>query len=71
MDPRTDRALLFAALERPETTSALFDRVPDDVDWTAHCGRAPRHRPTYDNSLCWVCRFDSADVGARIVEVRA
>ena len=25
----------------------------------------------YDNTLCWVCRFDSADVGAVIVEVRA
>ncbi len=25
----------------------------------------------YDNTLCWVCRFDSAEVGATIVEVRA
>jgi uncharacterized protein len=25
----------------------------------------------YDNTLCWVCRFDSAEVGAVIVEVRA
>jgi uncharacterized protein len=25
----------------------------------------------YDNTLCWVCRFDSAEPGASIVEVRA
>jgi uncharacterized protein len=25
----------------------------------------------YDNTLCWVCRFDSADVDAVVVEVRA
>jgi ketosteroid isomerase-like protein len=25
----------------------------------------------YDNTLCWICRFDSAEVGATIVEVRA
>ena len=25
---------------------------------------------SYDNALCWVCRFDSAEPGATIVEVR-
>lgn len=25
----------------------------------------------YDNTLCWVCRFDAAEPGATIVEVRA
>ena len=25
----------------------------------------------YENTLCWVCRFDSAEPGATIVEVRA
>ncbi|MDL5158323.1 nuclear transport factor 2 family protein [Actinomycetospora termitidis] len=25
----------------------------------------------YDNTFCWVCRFDSDEPGARIVEVRA
>lgn len=26
---------------------------------------------SYDNTLCWVCRFDSAEPGATLVEVRA
>ncbi|MFJ6904542.1 nuclear transport factor 2 family protein [Streptomyces griseoluteus] len=26
---------------------------------------------TFDGTYCWVCRFDSPDAGARIVEVRA
>ncbi|GAA4901792.1 hypothetical protein EV188_10992 [Actinomycetospora succinea] len=25
----------------------------------------------YDQALCWICRFDSAEPGAKIVEVRA
>jgi uncharacterized protein len=25
---------------------------------------------SYDNALCWVCRFDSAEPGAVVVEVR-
>lgn len=25
----------------------------------------------YDNALCWICRFDSPEPGARIVAVRA
>jgi uncharacterized protein len=34
MDVRTDREQLFAMLGRPETVSAFFERVADDVDWT-------------------------------------
>ena len=34
MDLRDDREQLFAHLGRPETMSAFFDRVADDVDWT-------------------------------------
>lgn len=121
MDLRDDREQLFNQLARPETTSAFFERVADDVDWTvqgthplagrytskqafteATFGRlAPLMRDgthlevqhllldgavavvelralsttldgaPYDNTLCWVCRFDSAEVGAVIVEVRA
>ncbi|MHC1559249.1 nuclear transport factor 2 family protein [Actinomycetospora sp. C-140] len=121
MDLRTDREELFANLAHPDTMSAFFDRVADDVDWTvmgthpiaghytnkkaftdatfarlARLMRDPirlelRHLhldgPTvvveiqamshtlegapYDYILCWVCRFDSAEPGAMIVEVRA
>jgi ketosteroid isomerase-like protein len=121
LDLREDREQLFDDLARPQTTSAFFDRVADDVDWTvqgthplagrytskkafteATFGRlAPLMRDgthlevqhllvdgatavvelhalsttldgaPYDNTLCWVCRFDSAEVGATIVEVRA
>lgn len=34
-------------------------------------GSTTREGAPYDNSLCWVCRFDSAETGAVIVEVRA
>ena len=121
MDLRDDREQLFDNLAHPETTSAFFDRVADDVDWTVEgthplAGRFTsrtayldatfsrltplmregthlevqhlfldgttaiaelRTRSTtldgalYDDTLCWVCRFDSAEPGASIVEVRA
>jgi uncharacterized protein len=121
VDLRADREQLFALLARPETTSAFFERVADDVDWTvegthplagrytskqvfvdATFGRLGRlmrdgtrlevrhlvvdgatvvaelragsttlDGAPYDNTLCWVCRFDAAEPGATIVEVRA
>ncbi|MEJ2868656.1 hypothetical protein WCD74_12865 [Actinomycetospora sp. OC33-EN08] len=121
MDLRTDREQLFANLGHPDTMSAFFERVADDVDWTV-AGTHPiaghytdkrafleatfdRLRPLmrdavrlelrnlvvdgatvvvelqamsttldgspYDYVLCWVCRFDSAEPGATVVEVRA
>jgi uncharacterized protein len=121
MDLRTDREQLFGLLARPETTSAFFERVADDVDWTVEgthplagrytskqvfvestfgrlarlmrdgthlevrhlvvegatvvaelrAGSTTLDGAPYDNALCWVCRFDAAEPGARIVEVRA
>lgn len=121
MDLREDREQLFANLGRPETMSAFFERVADDVDWTVEgthpiAGRwtdkksfredtfgrlTPLMRDPirlelrhlfldgatvvvelqamsttldgspYDYTLCWICRFDSAEPGAEIVEVRA
>ena len=121
MDLRADREQLFGNLARPDTMSAFFERVAEDVDWTVAgthpiAGRytskrafteatfdrlAPLMRDAirlelrhlfvdgatvvvelqamsttldgspYDYVLCWVCRFDSAEPGAVIVEVRA
>lgn len=121
MDLRTEREQLFGNLAHPDTMSAFFDRVADDVDWTvmgnhpiaghytskkafmdatfdrlARLMRDPirlelRHLHldgatvtvemqamshtlegvAYDYILCWVCRFDSAEPGAMVVEVRA
>ena len=121
MDLRADREQLFGCLAHPDTMSAFFARVADDVDWTVAgthpiAGRytskrafteatfdrlAPLMRDAirlelrnlvvdgatvvvemqamsttldgspYDYILCWVCRFDSAEPGAVIVEVRA
>jgi ketosteroid isomerase-like protein len=121
MDLRADREQLFGNLAHPDTMSAFFERVADDVDWTV-AGTHPiagrytdkqvfleatfdRLRPLmregihlelrhlfvdgdtavvelqamsttldgspYDYILCWVCRFDSAEPGATVVEVRA
>ncbi len=88
MDLRTDREQLFGLLARPETTSAFFERVAEDVDWTVEgthplAGRYTSKqvfvestfgrlgRLMRDGTHLEGCRFDAAEPGATIVEVRA